>query len=447
MNWIGFTFFVVNAIVLLAAPRRWAPLPLLLSCCYMTIGQGIALGIFSLPIYRMTLAIGLLRVVVRKESLVGGVNRIDRLMIVWSIWVVIASLFHEWEPGSGPVYASGFVFNIAVVYFLIRTWCENIDQLADLTKLLAFLLVPIALELIWEHIHRTNLFSIFGGVEEAAYIRDGKVRAQGPFRHPILTGTVGAVCFPLMVAIWNRYRRASLVGMITCLAIVFASNSSGPLMSLMLSVSALGMWRFRHLTRLIRFGAVGVYLMLELTMSRPAYFIISKIDLTGSSTGWHRSRLIQAAIEDLGAWWLLGTDLTIHWIGIAGPSDKHSDITNYYLMMGIVAGLPAMFLLIAIIWLAFCWVGRAIRSMPREMSDDKFIIWCWGASLFAHATTSISVAYFDQSVFFFWMNIAVISSMFSILVTQPHGATRAIVDYRQKLSNSQPSPSSSLAFH
>ena len=42
------------------------------------------------------------------------------------------------------------------------------------------------------------------------------------------------------------------------------------------------------------------------------------------------------------------------------------------------------------------------------------MIFCFGAALFAHAATSISVAYFDQSMLFFWLTIAVISSIYSI---------------------------------
>ena len=46
--------------------------------------------------------------------------------------------------------------------------------------------------------------------------------------------------------------------------------------------------------------------------------------------------------------------------------------------------------------------------------SHRFMIWCLGAGLFAHACTSLSVAYFDQSMMFFWLNVAVISSMHSV---------------------------------
>lgn len=418
MNVVALIFFIVSASALLAVPRKWAPVPLLVSCCFMTMGQGVELGPFSLPVYRMMLAVGLVRVLLRAERFAGGFNTIDKLMFAWALWVLIASLFHEWVPGSGPVFASGFVFNISLVYFLTRIWCHDLKGLMDVTRIVALLLSPIAVEMVTEHINDTNMFAMFGGVAKEVHVRDNTIRAQGPFQHPILAGTVGAVCFPLMIGIWRRHRRDAIIGIAACVVMVIASGSSGPVMSLLMGVLALVAWYYREWIRAAWLVGVGIYLVLELIMSRPAYYIISKFDLTGSSTGWHRSRLIEAAIEYFGEWWLFGTDRTIHWMGVTiGWSEQHSDITNYYILIGVIGGFPAMVLLIAMMWRAFRWVGRIVRTVPAELASERFMIWSLGAGLFAHATTGLSVAYFDQSVIFFWLNVAVISSMHSILTT------------------------------
>lgn len=401
----------------MALPRKWAPIPLLASCCYMTIGQGIALGPFSLPVYRLVLAAGLLRVIVRRENIVGGINTIDKLIIVWAIWMVFASFFHEWKPGSGPVYASGFVYNIVLVYFLTRVWCKDLSDLMAVFRIVAWLLVPVAGAMVAEHIVQKNYFGIlFGGVSEGVYWRDGAIRAQGPFTHPILAGTVGAVCFPLMLGIWNRYRVSATVGLVACLTIVLASTSSGPLMSLFIGIVGVLMWFFQKWLRVVRWALVGAYLSAELLMTRPAYYLISKIDLTGSSTGWHRSRLIEAAFEHLPEWWAFGTDYTVHWMGLAVDDEGlKSDITNYYLWVGTIGGLLAMLLLIAMIWCAFVWVGRSVRNPPAALRNHRFMIWCLGAGLLAHAATSLSMGYTDQSMMFFWLNIGAISSMYSVV--------------------------------
>jgi hypothetical protein len=274
------------------------------------------------------------------------------------------------------------------------------------------MLVPVALEMTFEHATGKDLFAVFGGVDENVFFRDGAFRAQGPFGHPILAGTVGAVCFPLMVGLFCRHRLAGVIGGVACLGMIVASASSGPMMSVIFGLVAVSLWRWRQWTRTACFAAVGVYLALELLMTRPAYYLISKIDLTGSSTGWYRSRLIESSIEHFSEWWLFGTDRTGHWMHVTiGLTDQHADITNYYIMIGVIGGFPATLLLIAILWRAFRSVGQMVRSSADQPWSDRFMIWCLGAGLFAHASTSLSVAYFDQSMMFFWLNIAVISSM------------------------------------
>lgn len=416
MNVPALLFLIASVACVILLPRRWAPIPLLVSCCYMTIGQGIQIGPISLPVYRLVLAAGVLRVLLRREAIVGGFNSIDKMMIAWAAWTVFAGFFHEWKPGSGPIYASGFAYNIVLVYFLTRVWCKDLTELMAVFRAVAWLLVPVAAAMVAEHYVQKNYFGVlFGGVSDGVYWREGKIRAQGPFVHPILAGTVGAVCFPLMVGIWGRYRLSSIVGMGACVTIVLASTSSGPLMSLFIGVLGMLMWYRRNWTRAARWSLVGLYLCAEMLMTRPAYYLISKIDLTGSSTGWHRSRLIASAIENFSEWWLFGTDYTFHWIGIAvDEAGMHSDITNYYLFIGITGGFLAMALVIAMIWRSFSWVGSTIRSASIESPDSRFMIWCLGSGLLAHTVTSLSVSYTDQSMMFFWLNIGAISSIYSV---------------------------------
>lgn len=415
MHPVALAFVIINAIALLVLPRKFAAIPLLVSCCYITTGQGIAIGAFNFPVYRIILTVGLARAALR-DRFPLPLNVIDALMALWAGWVVFASVFHEWKPGSGPVFASGFVFNIVLVYFLIRTWCRTIDEIVGIARIVAIALIPIAAAMAFERVVQHNPFSMFGGVSEVIYVRDGTIRAEGPFQHPILAGTVGAVCFPLMVGLFRRCRKTAIAGGAACLAIMLTSASSGPMMSLAAGLGAILMWYGRRLIGIVWMASVCAYLFLELAMSRPAYYIISKFDFTGSSTGWHRSRLIQAAIDHLSEWWLFGSDRTIHWMGVSiGWSQQHSDITNYYIWIGVIGGLPAMLLVIAMMWRSFRCVGRMAHAtgVPKH---DRFMIWCWGSALFAHAITSLSVAYFDQSMIFFWLNLAIISSMWSLAV-------------------------------
>jgi len=287
------------------------------------------------------------------------------------------------------------------------------------------MLVPVAAAMVLEHVLGRNLFGVFGGVPEGVYVRDGSIRSQGPFQHPILAGTVGAVCFPLMWGIWRRYPLSAVLGMAACITMTLASSSSGPLMSLVFGLAAVAMWRLRAWMPLVRWGAVATYVGLTFVMTRPPYYLISKIDLTGSSTGWHRSRLIESTIEHFSEWWMVGTDRTVHWMGLSNWSEQHADITNYYIGFGVVGGFLAMLLVIAIIVNAFRWVGVVVTRNESASRSDAFMVWCFGAGLFAHAVTGLSVSYFDQSMIFIWLNIAVISSMYSI--TRPAGSLSTVL--------------------
>jgi hypothetical protein len=410
MSGLGLCLFLLCACALLALPRRFAAVPLLIGCCYVTMGQGVRIASLSVPFYRMILAVGVIRVIMRKETIGGSLNTIDKCVMAWGAWAMFASLFHHFGPGSGPKYSASLVFDISSCYFLGRIWCHNQKEVSDICKLLAFILVPVALEMAYERATGRNLFSIFGRISEMATVRDGKIRAQGAFRHAILAGTVGAGVFPLMIAIWKPHRTAAAVGAVACLFIVVASASSGPLMSLFFGIAALLFWRWRHLTGLVKKGAILLYILLTIVMTQPAYFIIARLDLTGSSTGYHRARLIDSAIKNIGEWWLFGTDYTRHWMatGVSFSPD-HTDITNYYIAFGVAAGLPAVVLLVAMLLTGFKWIGQI--QINGGMIEARFFAWCLGAALFSHACTSISVAYFDQSMIFFWWTLAVISSL------------------------------------
>ena len=60
--------------------------------------------------------------------------------------------------------------------------------------------------------------------------------------------------------------------------------------------------------RTLRWAMVRVYVLLDLVMNRPAYFLIADIDLMGGSTSWYRAELIHSTIAHIDEWWLIGTD-------------------------------------------------------------------------------------------------------------------------------------------
>ncbi len=416
MNGIAIAFALMNSVALLTLPRRWAPMPLLIGTCYMTMGQDVEIGPFHFTIIRMLIATGVVRIILKGEHLAGGMNAMDRLMALWGAWVLISGFFHE-DASSALIFRLGLVYNACGIYFMLRIFCQSLEDVTILCRITAILLIPLSIMMLFEKLTGYNLFSVFGGIMITPDIRAGSVRAQGPFAHAILAGTVGAVCLPLMVGLWRQYRKIAFAGIVACISIVYASTSSGPIMSAVAAIGALFMWHWRKNRknmRLIRWLAVLGYIGMDLVMNAPAYYILQHIDLTGGSTGWHRARLIESAIEHFSEWWLIGTDYTRHWMPYGVPwSEKHVDITNHYLRMGVDGGLPLMLLFIAILAKGFSYIGQIIQKMHQLRPESRFLVWTFGAMLFAHATTFISVSYFDQSFVFIYLTLAAIASLWS----------------------------------
>jgi hypothetical protein len=84
-------------------------------------------------------------------------------------------------------------------------------------------------------------------------------------------------------------------------------------------------------------------------------------------------------------------------------------------MLGVMGGLPLLFLHIAILGTAFSYVGRGVAA--GEPAKQRFMLWALGCALVAHVVSTISVSYFDQSFLFLYLTLAAIGSA--------HGATQA----------------------
>lgn len=419
MNDYGLAFLSVNLVLLMVLPRRWAPLPLLVGACYIVREQSVEVGPFHFTLLRLLLAGGMLRVVMRREWPTGGINSMDWWMLVWAGWALTSSFFYK-NPSAEFVFRLGLIYDAFGIYFLIRIFCQSFEDVELLSRMIVILLMPVAAEMIYEKLTAHNLFNLLGGGWQDSSIRDGKIRARGPFAHAILAGTIGAVNLPMICSLWQNHRKLALVGFFVCFTMIYTSASSGPILSGMAGVGALFMWHYRDRMKWIRWLAVFCYIFLDFVMIDPAYFLLARIDLTGSSTGWHRAELIRSAGSNLSEWWVAGTDYTRHWMpyGVSWSPD-HSDITNHYLQMGVIGGLPLMFLFIAILFTGFSLVGKTLQQFPELPKNHLFMMWSLGACLFAHAMTFVSVSYFDQSFVFIYLILAIIVSAWSSIGTAP----------------------------
>lgn len=411
MNPIALAFLIVTAGLVLSASRKAATVALLVSVCYMTLTQVVTIGSVGFSVIRLLVVAGAIRVIVRAEWSDIRFNGMDILMTLWGVWNILSGIFHE-SLGATIIYRLGLVGDACGVYFLLRMLCSSVEEFRFVVRALSVILLPVAIEMVFEQITRSNLFAVFGGVPAVPTVREGNTRAQGPFAHAILAGTVGAISLPLMLAMWKTERRFSIMGVIACGLMIIASASSGPILSAAAGVFALLLWRQRFKIRTYRWLAVLGYLLLGAVMSSPPYYIMARIDLAGGSTGWYRARLIQSSIWHLDEWWFAGTDYTRHWMPTGVPwSPNHTDITNQFIKMGVLGGLPLMVLYIAVIVAGFVFVGRIMRTGQLLSLEEQFLVWALGSALFSVVVTGISVSFFDQSGLFVYLILATIGSV------------------------------------
>jgi hypothetical protein len=426
MNAFGSGFCVLAAFLQVALPRRWAALPLLLSVLYMTRGQALDVAGANFTVLHIVVAVGWLRVWIRGEGLADGLHGVDVAMLTWAALLLGTGAFHAYD---GWLFRSGLVWTTLGSYFLLRVFLRDLEDVRRLFTALAIAMVPLALLMLFEKTTDLNPFGPLGGVNPIASVRRGfgYVRAQGPFAHPILAGTVGATAIGIGLALRGSagvYRRAAMAA---GAAIVVASGSSGPILMAAFVVLARAAWALREHMRAVRWSLVAGVLALAALMNDPVYFVMARIDISGGSQGYFRAQLIRSSIEHLSEWWATGTDYTRHWMpsGIVA-NDRHTDMTNHFLQMGVMGGLVLAAAFVCVLVLSFRDVGRGLRANPAAPHDERILIWSLGALLVGYFMTFWSISLFDHSIVFYNLVLASIQAVVPVArrAAQPAAVAR-----------------------
>lgn len=409
----GLSFIFIMGISVLFLPRRLAFVPIIITACYITLGQQLLITVFHFSVMRIIVLLSWVRLIVRGEISTFKLNTLDQAIIFWVIAsFVIYNL--QWLTSEALVNRLGFVFNAIGIYFLFRFLIIDFNDIENVLMALAIIIIPLAIAMLYEYSTGKNIFSIFGGVPEITNMRGTRLRCQGPFRHPILAGTFGAVLLPLIFSIWfkgGKFRLIAIGGSISAIIIMFTSASSGPLIAILFGVVGLLMWPFRGYMRVIRWGILLTLISLHLVMKAPVWYLMSRIgDLTGG-TAWHRSYLIDQFIAHFDQWWFLGMRYTADWFPYGLAIDPTvTDVTNQYIAEGLTGGLLTLILFIAVIVFCFKIIGLSLKTMEESSFVEKITLWSLGASLLAHLTSFLSVTYFDQIIVIWYLLLAMIAA-------------------------------------
>jgi hypothetical protein len=409
MNTVGLAITLVAGIFMLVLPRRLVMIPFFMGILYVTRAPVLVLEPAHFTLVQVLVLIGILRAMLKGEQITGGLNGVDIFLTLWALWLIGSCIFHT---SNAWVLRFGIVWSQLGSYFLCRIFIQDERDVKHIFKALCIILIPVALLMIVEKNMGKNFFSLLAGESERVDFRHGHFRARGPFAHAILAGTVGATCFPMALYMWEKHKKYALAGLFSTASIIIASTSSGPVMMTFFILCGLALWKFHAYLPLIRWGAIAAVIGLDIAMKDPVYFLMARIDISGGSQGWFRAKLIQSSIEHLDEWWIVGTDYTRHWMstGITASS-LVTDITNHFLWMGVMGGVPLMFFFIMVLAIAFNTVSRMMRENAGGGIAYRFLAWTLGATLFGHIWNFFTITLYDQSVVFLYLILACIGAI------------------------------------
>jgi hypothetical protein len=409
---LGVVFVCVVCLLTLTLPRKHAYVPLLITMFWMTLGQRVVILGINFQALRIVVAMIYLRTLIRGEYKSLVFSKIDRMFLSWmSISLVAYSL--QLMSVDAFINRAGMIFDSVGAFYAFRMWLRTKRDIWNLIVTASILLVPVAILMFIEKQTGRNLFAQLGGVQEFTKVRNGTIRCQGPFSHPIIAGVVGAIWVPMFLGLaWaKRSYLFAAVGTVAGLCIAYTAGSSTPFLTLLAGLIGLGTWPLRRNMKLVRRAIVLGLILLQAVMSRPIWFIFATINVLSGSTGWHRSHLIDMSVRHWYQWILVGFENVIRW-GV-----WWGDITNHYLLEGLRGGLAAMCFFIAFIVTCFSMIGRVTAHSERHMEYQNCkLMWMLGTMLFAHVITFFSVAYYEaQSMANFYITAAAITSLYFYL--------------------------------
>jgi hypothetical protein len=400
---LGFTLLM--GMLMFTLPRRLAIVPAIITACFITDMQRIVLAGFDFNMLRILLVVGWTRLIVRGEIRSIELNPIDKAIILFvfsrmTIFTIRSGTF------EALTYQLGEAFDAFGMYFLCRFLILDFADIKMIFKAIAMICIPLALSMLLEHATGRNMFSVFGGVAEFSVVREGRLRAQGAFSHPIMAGTFGATIVPFFYGLLKHphgHLGIALAGLLAATVIVWTCASSGPILAYFFGViGLLALLLKRHMS-LIRWGILCSVVALHIYMKDPVWALVYRLNVVGGSTGYHRYVLIDAAIRNFKEWWLMGTATTAYWgYGL-------QDVTSQYILVGIDGGLFTLIFFIIIIVRCFRELGRA-RLAIQDRWETQAFLWPLGASLFATLLSFLSVSYFGQMIQIWYLQLALITA-------------------------------------
>jgi len=410
---------ILSIILIIVLPRRFIIIPLLLMIFLAPWGQQIYFAGVHLFVPRILILVALVRVAFTNPNspnsrFAGGLNPVDTVFILWVIVRAITFIIVFRGDSGAIIYQGGFVWDVLGGYILLRMLIQTEDDIVRVVKLFAVVVVVCGLTMLNEKLRGQNIFGYLGSIPIVSEVREGAIRAQGPFAHPILAGTFGVTLLPLLWWLWysGKGRVLATLGFIGSTLIMFSCASSTPLFAYLAAFIGLAFWPFRNRMRMFRWGVALAIIALHLVMKAPVWFLIARVDLIAGNSGYHRAELIDQCVRHFSDWWLVGTNLSSTW------GFDMWDLSNQFVAEAETGGLLTFICFVLIISRSYSRIGRA-RKIVENQSTQEWFMWFLGVALFTHIVSYFGISYFDNVKIYWCAFLAIVAAATApILATQ-----------------------------
>jgi hypothetical protein len=427
---------LIGIMLIFILPRKSVIFPVLFTTFLVPIGQQFYFAGIHLFVLRIIILMGLIRALSSKGPsqrfvLTGGWNSVDTAFSICIMAQAVAVVLLNQDLPS-VINQVGFVWDCLGGYILLRSLIRNENDVYRTIKCFAVLAVILAICMVIEQKTLTNVFGLLKGVRATPEIRDGKIRSQGVFQHSLTAGAFAAPLVPLFFLLWKNGKAKAMaaVGVIAATTMTVATQTSSSLLTYAAGLLAMFLWPLRKNMRMVRWAFGLGLLTLHLAMKAPVWFLIARIDLTGSSSSYHRAELIDQFIRNFRDWLLLGTKDTANW------GWDMWDVQNQYVAVGEAGGLLAFVFFIAVISRSFGRLGDARKK--TESTDQQWVLWFLGSAVFANVVSFFGVNYFDQSKMAWYALLAMIPAYTAVILRPPKTPVRVEI-HPEDFAVSQPS--------
>lgn len=352
-------------------------------CWLLAVPLSFDFGQFRLSPYRILLLVLLLPCLIGWLSGKAGKKlTADYFMMLFVGWSVIA-IFVTMGTDGGLQPAGMWVIETLGSYFLGRVFVRDAATFRRVVKalfLIILLLFPlIVAESKMNRDFSLDFFNIFGrtfAVTEMEF-RAGLRRAQAVFEHPILLGVFCSSIFaPAFYVLGSaKFRFGNFLRLGISAGATFFSLSTGAFIAIAIQAILIA-WDFamrksKRQWTILTTIVVFLYIAVDALSNRsPAEVFISYLTFnTGSS--YNRVLIWKYGTEQVYMTPWFGTGVPGDW---ARPDWMHASLDNFWLLMAVRHGIPALLFLILAYFSILRRIGKAVLVDPQLLNARKGLL-------------------------------------------------------------------------